>query len=995
MKKKLLKHVFVILVICLMIGANSILAQDSSESVEAEFDVMTWNIQDIWAQLDEAQEIGIRNFVSFIYPDVLGLQEDFERNLWDRIGITGKYFYNIMPSLIPAGWDIPCIKIYGNGLATFTNLPLGYQDTQNIWEGCSGCLMDDEFLFDCHAAKGFTFAHLFAPPLDNRNYKIHFYNLHTDAGNNINDLLARNDQLNVQLNDFMNTNSAGKAVIIVGDFNLHQGTLDDTILEGFMAAQGLQMSCPLSQKTNDDRDNKLDFILYRSGNKVKLTKLDCRVHYDWNGVDLSTYCDHYPVHADFHVETLCGPLPDLQVTNLEYETTNSDESPKIVYVTITNTGPGATAEHENVTTDVWVEDYHLGSFRVEDLNGYPIPLGSGETYIGEMRFPDDPEIMATLNNISSTNEGQTCDLVKAHINRENYVPELYRENNILEKYLPSRYVKLEYPVGGEELIIGKPVTIEWTYSGIRRDIKIILLKGGSPVGEIATCPRANLSYTWTVTDFDNGSGSDYKIKIITTDEWYYDTSANFTIANEVIPTITVTSPNGGENWELGSSKTITWETTAITGDVKIVLWKDGSGIGAIDRNLNPASGSYTWTVGNLLNGTTVAAGSGYKIRIRELVPDGNGPYDESNAPFNITAPEEPDPEMAIVNMNPAAFDHTVEKGTIITDTFYVKNIGGGTLNFTVGDNSSWITVSPTSGSCTSGQRKKITVTIKTSNLAYDSHNTGIVNVNGQNQDMGIIVKVYIKPKAPDPDIDPKIDIINMNPQTFDHTVEKGTTLTDTFYVRNIGGGTLNFTVGDNSSWISVSPTSGSCTSGQSKQITATITTDGLSYGSYNTGTITVSAPDADNSPQTISVSVRIRHQRSSLYRYFNASIGDHFYTTNWNELGNGAGGYVYEGVACYVFKQQTPGLVKLYRYLNNSIGDHYYTTNWNELGSGAGGYVYEGVACYVYKSQQPGTKKLYRYLNSSIGDHYYTTNWNELGNGAGGYVYEGIACYVH
>jgi hypothetical protein len=126
----------------------------------------------------------------------------------------------------------------------------------------------------------------------------------------------------------------------------------------------------------------------------------------------------------------------------------------------------------------------------------------------------------------------------------------------------------------------------------------------------------------------------------------------------------------------------------------------------------------------------------------------------------------------------------------------------------------------------------------------------------------------------------------------------------------------------------------------------------------------------------------------ALYRYF--GNGEHFYTTNWNELGSGRGGYAYEGIQGYIYTNQQPGTVPLYRYFGN--GEHFYTTNWNELGGGRGGYAYEGIQGYVNPTQQPGTVPLYRYFGN--GDHFYTTNWSELGGGRGGYGYEGIQCYV-
>jgi hypothetical protein len=131
-----------------------------------------------------------------------------------------------------------------------------------------------------------------------------------------------------------------------------------------------------------------------------------------------------------------------------------------------------------------------------------------------------------------------------------------------------------------------------------------------------------------------------------------------------------------------------------------------------------------------------------------------------------------------------------------------------------------------------------------------------------------------------------------------------------------------------------------------------------------------------------------------LQRYWNPQNTDHFYTTNWNELGWGAYGWGYEGIQCYVYDSQVPGSVPLYRYWNPGIGDHFYTTNWSELGGGAYGWGYEGIQCYVFLQQGKGRIPLYRYWNGAAGDHFYTTNWLELGMGNYGYVFEGVQCYV-
>jgi hypothetical protein len=131
-----------------------------------------------------------------------------------------------------------------------------------------------------------------------------------------------------------------------------------------------------------------------------------------------------------------------------------------------------------------------------------------------------------------------------------------------------------------------------------------------------------------------------------------------------------------------------------------------------------------------------------------------------------------------------------------------------------------------------------------------------------------------------------------------------------------------------------------------------------------------------------------------LFRYWNPYNTDHFYTTNWNELGNGRYGWSLEGIQCYVAPQQVPGMVPLYRYWNSAIGDHFYTTNWNELGGGRYGWSLEGVQGFVYTSPAPNRVPLYRYWNAAVGDHFYTTNWSELGGGRYGWYFEGVQCFV-
>ncbi len=151
---------------------------------------------------------------------------------------------------------------------------------------------------------------------------------------------------------------------------------------------------------------------------------------------------------------------------------------------------------------------------------------------------------------------------------------------------------------------------------------------------------------------------------------------------------------------------------------------------------------------------------------------------------------------------------------------------------------------------------------------------------------------------------------------------------------------------------------------------------------------------ADNGNEAYISDRPITSELTPLYRYWHGQGGDHFYTTDWNELGTGKYGWAFEGIQCYVYTTAKPNTVPLYRYWNGQACDHFYTTNWTELGSGKDGWAFEGIQCYVHPTQQPGSLPLYRYWNPQCADHFYTTSWSELGSGKYGWVFERVQCYV-
>jgi hypothetical protein len=98
--------------------------------------------------------------------------------------------------------------------------------------------------------------------------------------------------------------------------------------------------------------------------------------------------------------------------------------------------------------------------------------------------------------------------------------------------------------------------------------------------------------------------------------------------------IRITSPNGGELWEIRSVQYVQWDATDTSNGFKITLLKNGVSLGAIGT-VGPGERSFRWEeVGRHQYGAATA-GSGYSIKVKEQRTDIS---DESDATFTLTDP---------------------------------------------------------------------------------------------------------------------------------------------------------------------------------------------------------------------------------------------------------------------------------------------------------------------------------------------------------------------
>ncbi|MEK7401856.1 MAG: BACON domain-containing carbohydrate-binding protein [Gemmatimonadota bacterium] len=175
-----------------------------------------------------------------------------------------------------------------------------------------------------------------------------------------------------------------------------------------------------------------------------------------------------------------------------------------------------------------------------------------------------------------------------------------------------------------------------------------------------------------------------------------------------------------------------------------------------------------------------------------------------------------------------------------SQTVSLTNTGGSTLAWSAISNNSWLSAQAASGTAPA----TLTVSATTGSLVAATYNGSItVTGTGATNSPQTISVTFIVATPP---------AIGLSTTTlaFNGNTGAASPADQTVTVSNSGGGTLSWTASDDASWLTVAPTSG----GAPSTITVSVNTTGLAAGTY-TGTITVSATGASNTPRTIGVTL--------------------------------------------------------------------------------------------------------------------------------------------
>ena len=260
---------------------------------EGTFSLLTYNVAGLPAALSGSEPDRNQPVISPLLNsfDVILAQEDFyyhhllTKDL-DEAYFRGQTWYEAK------GYNEPKLVDLGDGLFRASRYELGPVD-RVAWSDCNGDATS--CASDCLATKGYSFSELKLPG----DRVIHVYNIHKEAGGCPKDDEIRAEGVE-QLIGELQTRSAGKTVIIAGDYNLHVDSAEDPqdrvtfqrlIDGGALTDVCWQLECG---------DERIDRIVYKNGEGVTLepTRWWVPEAFVWpeDGSDLS---DHKPVAASF------------------------------------------------------------------------------------------------------------------------------------------------------------------------------------------------------------------------------------------------------------------------------------------------------------------------------------------------------------------------------------------------------------------------------------------------------------------------------------------------------------------------------------------------------------------------------------------------------------------------------------------------------------------------------------------------------------------------
>jgi hypothetical protein len=343
---------------------------------------------------------------------------------------------------------------------------------------------------------------------------------------------------------------------------------------------------------------------------------------------------------------------------------------------------------------------------------------------------------------------------------------------------------------------------------------------------------AGAGLIWTLVVKANGQSGDSEIWRAFATTSLTNTSVTATLSQSVVSSITIVSYTGvdvtGSNGSGAIGAFINKSAATGAPSASITTTRNNSWVFGVGTDYDNATARSVPTGQSLVHQDLTSAGDTYWVQMQ------NGTTAVSGTAVSIsdTAPTTDRYNLAIVEVLPSLGPYgisgnvsPVQTGTTMSLTGTVTTSttvdGSGTYAFTGLPNGSY-TVTPS--------RTGTTFTPASQSVTINGNSMPGVN-------FAIVQPVLA---------------LSQNGVLFSGNVNGGNPASASINVTNAGGGILNFTAASDSTWLTVTPTSG--TAPQQLQLSAS--TSGLALGSY-IGHVTVTSAGSSGSPGTITVTLKV------------------------------------------------------------------------------------------------------------------------------------------
>ena len=275
--------------------------------------------------------------------------------------------------------------------------------------------------------------------------------------------------------------------------------------------------------------------------------------------------------------------------------------------------------HDHQYVHEFIDGIHYQLVPSPGMLGYGFDLYDGSSYVVTGgNLPDPGHLRVTVSSNETLVEYVQAEAGGGGVNGD--VVDSYT----IEPSQQTSSISVTSPNGGEDWQVSSSHNITWTSTGTSGNVKIeYSINNGSDWIQIIASTPDNGSYQWIIPD---APSSNCLIRITDTEGTPVDQSNSvFTISP--VPVLDITSPNGGEDWQTGSSHDITWTSVGTSGTVKLE-YSINNGSGWIVVIASTADdGSYSWTIPD---------NPSVNCLVRVSDTDGD-PSDQSSAVFTISS----------------------------------------------------------------------------------------------------------------------------------------------------------------------------------------------------------------------------------------------------------------------------------------------------------------------------------------------------------------------